>query len=228
MSYTTIIFDLYGTLVEFTNKDYKEQLKEMSYELGVDEELFTHNWNNETHNKRLLGGYTTIADNLMDVCARMNVEPNYNSVLEAANISLNYSEKSLNNLKDGVEETLKELKKRNYKIGLVSDCSTNIAQLWNSSILAKYFDKAIFSCSVNMKKPNRKIYQLICEELNVTSEECYYVGDWDQEIIGAYNIGMTPILICSKDEGIKKFEENIFNWKCERIYDVKEILKIVS
>lgn len=227
MRYTTIIFDLYGTLVDFENQDYIEQLNEMSYELGVDKKLFTHNWSNETHNQRILGVYATIADNLMDICGKLNVEPKYNSILKAAKISLKYSKKSLNNLKANVEGTLKELKNKNFKIGLVSDCSPNVPQLWSSSILARYFDKAIFSCSVNMKKPDKNIYHLLCEELNVKPEECYYVGDWDQELIGAHNVGMTPILICSKDDGVGTFEQKIFSWSCKRVYDVKEILKIV-
>jgi|LGVF01.2.fsa_nt_gb putative hydrolase of the HAD superfamily len=227
MSYTTIIFDLYGTLVDFTDEDYINQINEMSFELGIDKELFTHNWNNETHNQRLLGDYATIADNLTDICLKLNVEPNDTNIIKAANISLKYTMKSLNNLKPNVVETLEELRNKNFKIGLLSDCSTNVAQLWSSSTLAKYFDHVIFSCDVNMRKPNRKIYHLICNELNVKPDTCYYMGDWDQELIGAHNLGMIPILFCSNHEEVESLDQNNLIRNIKRVYDVKELLKIV-
>lgn len=224
-----IVFDLYQTLVDFTSEDYLEQLYKMACELDVDEEKFKYYWNNETYLKRMLGTYPTVADNLIDICNKININTDYSKILRASDISLKYTKKSLNQLKENVEYTLSELKDKNYKIGLISDCTSNVPKLWNETILAKYFDTTIFSCNAGLKKPDSRIYHLLCKELNIQPSECYYVGDGWDEIIGAYNVGMTPVLICSKENEEKNFsKQSEESLDITKIFDMKDLLSIIG
>lgn len=115
MKYKAIIFDLYGTLVDFTNEDYVEQLCKMSCVLGIDKDVFTHYWNIDTYEQRMLGGYPTAADNLKEICSRVNIDTDCSSIMKAANISLEYTSKSLSQLRNNVENTLNELKIRSTR-----------------------------------------------------------------------------------------------------------------
>lgn len=88
--------------------------------------------------------------------------------------------------------------------------------------MSNYFDKAIFSCSANLRKPDSEIYRLICRELNVQPTECYYVGDWSEELIGANMLEMTAIQICSKED-----KERDASWDGRKIFDIEELLDII-
>ncbi len=52
-----------------------------------------------------------------------------------------------------------------------------------------------------MKKPDPRIYRLATEQLRVQPEDCLYVGDGaSQELAGAAQVGMSPVLIEVFDE----------------------------
>jgi len=57
-------------------------------------------------------------------------------------------------------EVLLQLKTAGLKTGLISDCSGEGPELWKRTALAPLFDATIFSCQVNMHKPDPRIYQL--------------------------------------------------------------------
>lgn len=227
--YKAIIFDLFGTLVEtFSKNDYVEQLTLMSNELKVDKHLFSHYWNKETYEQRMTGVYRTIEENIEDICSRLNINLDYTNIKKAVNIRFEFAKKSLSKIRNGAEYTLSQLKNNNYKIGLISDCSPDVPTLWNDFILAKYFDTVIFSCDVKIKKPNGQIYHIACNELNINPRECFYVGDGgSQELTGAKNVGMYPILIRSKDDENKiTFKQDGEEWEGHKIYELEELLSI--
>jgi putative hydrolase of the HAD superfamily len=67
--------------------------------------------------------------------------------------------------------------------------------------LAALIDVAAFSCSVGMAKPDQRIYLSACEALSVAPAECVYVGDGgDDELQGALEVGMTPVLLRVESE----------------------------
>lgn len=62
---------------------------------------------------------------------------------------------------------------------------------WEQSPLFKYFNDAIFSCNVGLLKPDKQIYELALQRLNVSPEECLFVGDGgSNELCGAKSAGL--------------------------------------
>ena len=57
-------------------------------------------------------------------------------------------------------EILSALKLKGYKIGLISDCSSNTITLWENTGLKPFFEVTIFSCAVGLKKPDPRIYHM--------------------------------------------------------------------
>ena len=143
---------------------------------------------------------------------------------------LNFVKYSLEKLRKSAEETLERLRKRGYKIGLISDCSPDVPILWDEFILSKYFDDIAFSSNVKLRKPDKEIYKLLCLKLKVDPKECYYVGDGgSNELTGALGVGMTPILIRSKEEEAEKvFKQNGEAWAGERIFSLIELVNLVE
>jgi putative hydrolase of the HAD superfamily len=96
---------------------------------------------------------------------------------------------------------LQRARRRGLKIGLVSNAGPEVPEIFRASPLAALIDVAAFSCSVGMAKPDQRIYLSACEALSVAPAECVYVGDGrDDELQGALEVGMTPVLLRVESE----------------------------
>jgi len=101
---------------------------------------------------------------------------------------------ALENVSIEIFDTLKCLKDKNIKIGLISNADVIDCKHWKQSQLSSLFDDAIFSCNVGMLKPDRRIYELAMNHLNVLPTECMFVGDGgSNELYGAKSVGMKTI-----------------------------------
>ncbi len=99
-------------------------------------------------------------------------------------------------IQSDVIDGIKALKQRGNTLILVSNASTAEVQAWPQSPLADYFEHAIFSCAIGLKKPDKAIYEhvreLVCEPFN----ECIFVGDGgSDELVGAKQAGMSVLLM---------------------------------
>ena len=89
-------------------------------------------------------------------------------------------------------EALVELRRRGLRLGLVSNCTEDIAIVWPETDLAPLFDAAVFSARAGYMKPAREIYELALLELGVSPSDALFVGDGaNGELQGAARVGMT-------------------------------------
>ena len=64
------------------------------------------------------------------------------------------------------------------------------------STLAPLVDYPVFSSRVGIKTPDPRIYRLACQGLEVSPDQCLYVGDGgNNELTGARSVGMSPVQI---------------------------------
>ena len=98
--------------------------------------------------------------------------------------------------RDGAIETLDELQRRGFKRGVISVCSSDVEEVWDETELAPYVDDVVLSCAVGLSKPDPRIYELACERLEVTPDECVFVGDGaNDELAGAQRVGMRAVCV---------------------------------
>jgi FMN phosphatase YigB (HAD superfamily) len=91
-----------------------------------------------------------------------------------------------------VIETLREVRARGLRVGLISACSGDVPLVWGDTPLADLVDVPVFSCVVGFCKPDPRISWLASSELGVESRNCLYVGDGGHdELGGAARAGMT-------------------------------------
>jgi HAD superfamily hydrolase (TIGR01509 family) len=96
---------------------------------------------------------------------------------------------------DGALSTLRLLRERGVKTGLVSNCSEEVALVWDETPFAGLLDVAIFSATARCMKPEPEIYELALAQLGVEASDALFVGDGaNDELRGARDVGMTPVL----------------------------------
>ena len=96
----------------------------------------------------------------------------------------------------GAIETIVELRRRGFRIGLITVCTDDVPALWPETPFHGLFDAEVFSCSVGLRKPDPRIYQLACEQLGVEPQEAMFVGDGaNDELAGAERVGLTAVLL---------------------------------
>jgi putative hydrolase of the HAD superfamily len=82
----------------------------------------------------------------------------------------------------------------------------NANNLYKAEIMA-LFDHLIESSKVGLRKPDPKIYQLMCEELGVAPKACVYLDDLGVNLKPARAMGMTTIKVTGGPQAIAALEQ---------------------
>ena len=89
---------------------------------------------------------------------------------------------------------LQTLREKGLKTGLITNTFSDERDMILSSPLYPLFDAAMISYEHAISKPDPEIYRRAMQALNVTAEECLYVGDGgSHELEGARSLGMQAI-----------------------------------
>lgn len=87
-----------------------------------------------------------------------------------------------------------KLRKKNYKISILSDQWPISKKALMSSRLYKKFNPIIISCDVGLRKPDKKIYKLILEKLNLKPSQTIFIDNQEWNIKPAKKLGINTIL----------------------------------
>ena len=226
MKYKAIIFDLFGTLVDsYSVEGYNKLLTEMASALELPSKEFSRYWRNTTY-ERGIGIFKTTEESIRYICKILNTSVRDENIKKCEQIRLENTRKALTP-KNGVVDILKSLRNLSCKIGLISNCSAEVPLLWKDTELSHFFDVAIFSSSVGMKKPDAQIYNLACDQLGVKPNECLYIGDGDSnELSGASQLGMDAVMIRDPNE-TDPYRLMEVNWDGRKIENFSEIMDLI-
>ena len=109
-------------------------------------------------------------------------------------------------LYEDTTSTLKILKERGIKIGILTDVPYGMDKnlvLADIEEFKEYVDIVLTSVDVGYRKPNRQGFIQLSKELVVDSNEMIYVGDEEKDIIGANSLGIYSVLINRTNNGAK-------------------------
>jgi putative hydrolase of the HAD superfamily len=226
MRYDAVIFDLFGTLVEpLTHDGAREYQAVMSAALGIAPADFHHYWSHVTFEQRSTGGFRTIEENIAFLCRELGVPEDDARIRAAANARYAMVARSLAPRADTLA-TLARIKKLGYKTGLISDCSPDVPELFTATPMAPFIDAPFFSSKAGVRKPDPRIYALVCAALDVAPDRCLFVGDGDSnELTGARSFGMDAVLIrVPGDCGVRRFDDP---WTGPRIDALAKVLPML-
>ena len=120
--------------------------------------------------------------------------------------------------KQGVEELLKYLKDKGFKVGIASSTREKIVrrQISEGGLL-EYFDQIVGGDMVKHSKPEPDIFLEACGRLESKPENCYVIEDSYNGIRAAHAAGMHPIMVpdlMEPTEEMKSLAEQILGSLC--------------
>lgn len=101
-------------------------------------------------------------------------------------------------------EIIKDLKSKNYKIGLLSNNYIKLRTQMTDEDTINYFDAVVVSSEVGYQKPQPEIFEFLFNKLGVKNNEVVFIDDSKSSLVGADKIGYIPILY--KDNKSLKLE----------------------
>jgi putative hydrolase of the HAD superfamily len=230
VTYDAVIFDLYGTLVDFWRvEEYLKVDAELAAVLGVAADGLTRVLWGECIRDRNLGRLGGLEETLSHICGLLGGQPDGDTSRAGAKLRLDVTRRH-RAPRAGVVETLITLWEIGLKVGLISDCFVEVPMTWSDTPFAPLIDAPVFSCTERVGKPDPEIYLAACDRLGVTPDRCLFVGDGgSSELTGARGVGMHPVLIrVDYDNHADPHRPDAPNWDGPVIASIPEVLPLVT
>jgi MEMO1 family protein len=109
-------------------------------------------------------------------------------------------------LEEGIE-IFNLIKEKGYKTYILSNFPKELFESakninnYEDNFLSK-FDGKIISYKVNSIKPEPEIYQALLDKYNLIPEECFFIDDKEENILGGKNLGINGV-VCKNHEQLK-------------------------
>lgn len=188
---TTVLFDMFNTLAE-----PHEAVKHFEYEpLGATAEQW-HDafWEPALVLERGLGRIRSPWEIFKRACGNLPFAVTDEQIEASLNAHLNRMRLALCDVDEEILSTLRELKRRGYRLGIISDADVTDIAYWKDSPLRPLMDTVVFSCDAGLKKPDAAIFSMALKGCFSTADKTVFVGDGgSDELHGAKRAGMTTI-----------------------------------
>jgi putative hydrolase of the HAD superfamily len=221
MAIRAVVFDLFGTLIDDSPPaDYGRFLAETASALGTDPDLFEAAWNRSD-----VARYTSPVDECFGaLCAELGITDRAR-IDAALGLRVDRLRALLVPRPDAVS-TLHELRERGFRLGMISNATSELSGLWAESAFEPLFDAVLFSADERMMKPDRRLYERMAALLGLEPAECLFVGDGAyRELQGAAAAGMPPVLIRAPHDEWE--HEGTIGWDGPRVSSLGEVLALV-
>ncbi len=203
-----VVFDLWETLASSRVKESYSKLlkKEFNIKKPLDKirDIFE-----ETFQTKY---WETEYDAFKEICRNLVVAPTDKNIFRM--IALRERKKGDIYLFKESIPLLKQLKKKNYKTGIISNTSmADYDRMKNKLKILKYIDYPVFSFQVGVVKPDPVIYLEIQNKAQVYNNEILMIGDnFEHDVAGPKKLGINAIHFngdfSKLKEDLKKF--NVF------------------
>jgi putative hydrolase of the HAD superfamily len=101
---------------------------------------------------------------------------------------------------DGAGATLRELRKRGYRLGIISNWDKRLHTVLEETGLSELFEAVVISTETTSEKPDAAIFRTAEAAFGVTPERCLHVGDSRKhDIDGARAAGWGALLVRHDD-----------------------------
>ena len=98
-------------------------------------------------------------------------------------------------------EVVNELRQAGYRLALLTNAVREFRPVIEKTVpIYDLFDVIIDSSEVGMRKPDKEIYDLTSQKLEVDNDQCLMIDDLIANVHGAENAGMQGLLFTTSDE----------------------------
>ena len=186
-----VLFDLYDTLLW---SDWPLMRGEMERRFGLDEKRLIQAFV-DTRPARSVGAYPSAEEDLKAVLLAAGVEPDDAVIHEYL---VRYRSHGLHLWEDSVP-TLRELRDRDIRTGIVSNCDHSTRPAIEELGLVDEVDATILSYEVRAAKPDPEIYGAALRAVDVAAADAIFVDDQRRYCEGAIQAGMRGVLVLRED-----------------------------
>lgn len=216
-----VVFDLWETLVDWPRAESEVVRRRWSELLEISLERLDELWYDAAAYRLRESG--PLAPAVRALCAAVGSEVDAEELIA---LRRELTRRALLP-REGVLETLAELRRRGVRTGLITNCTEDVTDVWADGPFSQSFDAAVFSCSAGCVKPQPEIYALACEALGTVPADCLFVGDGaNDELAGAARAGLTPVLV-HRREGRPRWE-GLSDWDGLRVTSVDQVLELLA
>lgn len=216
-----VVFDLWQTLAAWPDDSSAELRRSWSTSLGVPPDRLEEVWlGADFYRLRETGPIASAIEVLYE---RLGVDGDLDDLLARR---LDLTRDALVPV-PGAISTLGRLRQRGVATGLISNCTEEVALVWEESPFAGLLDVTVFSATAGCMKPDPRIYELALGELAVRADEALFVGDGaNDELGGADRVGMTPVLV--HRDGEEPPWDGLSGWTGLRVTAIPQVLDLVT
>jgi putative hydrolase of the HAD superfamily len=194
-----VVFDFYGTLTPISpDSVWNRHAASVAVVLGVPAEALDAALH-ETFGERMTGATGDVRQSMRAIATRLGVQLSDEKLDEASTVRRRFQEKMFA-LRPEALPTIRRLRDRGLKIGLLSDCTHELPDAWHTLPLSSLVDAPVFSCLEGTRKPDSRLFRTVAANLAVPPAGCVYVGDGGgRELTGADAVGMRAVLLAGPD-----------------------------
>ena len=100
----------------------------------------------------------------------------------------------------GMHKLIQSLKKLEIQVALLSNTSHARTTFLESKGAYAPFNPVLLSCNLGVKKPNKKIYELLLSTLDIPPQQCLFIDDKERNIDAAKALGIDGIVFHSSQQ----------------------------
>ena len=225
---SAVVFDFYGTLTPSTPSEVWEEHAARSADLlGIDPDAWRAALD-RSFPDRAAGRLGDLPATFRILALRLGVVPPEEDLL-AACAARQAAQRELFVLRPDAAATLAELRRRGLRVGVLSDCTVELAESWPELPLAGMVDARVLSCEEGRRKPDPELFRLIAERLGAKPEECLYLGDGGgQELTGASSAGMRAYMLKAADWAENNAHSREDDWAGPTLGSLGEVLSLLD
>lgn len=224
MSYDAVVFDFFGTLSEAA-KAVGWQATRLAEVLDVEADDMRAALRSSFRDRA--SGRWDVRDSLREVALRCGATPSDEQLAAAQAVRLE-AQRTMTRCRPEAAPVLAELRRRGLRLGLISDCTHELPQLWPGLPVAPHIEVTVFSVLVGHCKPDPIMYATACEGLKADPAQCLYVGDGgSNELTGARRAGMTAVRLAAPDHDPNAVYRLEASWDGPVITSLNDVLKMV-
>jgi putative hydrolase of the HAD superfamily len=212
MSFSAVIFDFFGTLTPSTPAEvWDEHAARSAAPLGIP----VRQWRQALDGsfpERAIGALGDLRQTIRTLALRCGVDPDEGALTAAVEARLD-AHRELFVLREDAIGTLERLRDQGFRVGVLSDCTVELAEAWPVLPLAALVDAVVLSCREGRRKPDPELFARVASELRAAASECLYVGDGGgDELTGAKAHGMTAVMLRADDWAINDAHSREDDW----------------
>ena len=221
---TAVVFDFYGTLTPVSPGEvWATNAAQLAAVMGVPAGALLRELD-DSFPERISGDLGDVRQTMQAIGDRLGVQLT-DEQLDKASRTRRAVQESMFVLRPEALGVIKTLRDRGMRIGLVSDCTSELPDAWSQLPLAAVVDAPVFSCVERTRKPDPRLFYAVARRLSAEPGACVYIGDGGgRELTGASGIGMRAVLLAGPDWHEHRDGRTEADWAGPRISSLTDLL----